>query len=221
MKIWSVDKIKRVTKNFLRNPIAYGSSCIGLLILVIQEKRLGIKTQVHLFSKDKLYNDALEYEPTSYSKLKRMVKYLKLSADDTFIDLGCGAGRPVFFTGTRRLKKVIGVEIRKDLADIARNNLESLKLNNTPVEIINTDVSTFDVKDGTIFFMYNPFGKETFRKVIENIKKSLVINPRRARIAYHSPACRDLLDAQDWLVFEGEIDKTGILVWRSNIVFTV
>lgn len=219
MKIWSVAKIKRVAKNFLKNPIAYSSSCIALLILVIQEKKLGIKTHGYSFPKDNinLYGDALAYAATSYSRLKKTINYLKLGKEDIFIDLGCGTGRPVFLVGTQRLKKVIGIEIRKELVHIAGRNLKNLKLNNTPIEIINADASVFDVKKGTVFFMFNPFREKTFRKVIENIKKSLVINPRKVRIVYYCSVYKDLLDSQDWLVAEGEIDKTNIFVWRSKL----
>lgn len=218
MKNWLVAKIKRVTKNFLKNPIAYSSSCIALLILAIQEKRLGIKTSGLTFPKDNinLYDDVLAYGATSYSRLKKMIKYLKLNKEDTFIDLGCGAGRPVFLAGTQRLKKIIGIEIKKELVDFAKRNLRSLKLNYTPIEIINTDVSTFDLKEGTVFFMFNPFGEKTLTKVIENIKKNLATNPRKIRIVYYYPVYKDLLNSQDWLVSEGEIDKTNIFVWRSN-----
>ncbi len=219
MKIWSIDKIIRVTKNFSKNPIAYSSSCIAVLISLVLEKRLGIKTRGYFLPKDEinLYDDAASYAATSYARLKKMSNYLKLSKDDVFIDLGCGAGRPVFFVGTQRLKKVIGIEIRKELADIARRNLGNLKLNNSPIEIINTDASAFDVKEGTVFFMFNPFGEKTFTKVIENIKKNLLINPRNIRIVYYCPVYKNLLDLQDWLVSEGEIGKTGIFVWRSKL----
>jgi predicted RNA methylase len=219
MKIWSVAKIRRITRGFLNNPIAYSSSCITLLIALIQEKKIGIETYGYSFPKDNinLYGDATPYTATSYSRLNKMINYLKLSKEDVFIDLGCGAGRPIFLVGTRRLKKVIGVEIRKELADIARRNLGNLKLNNTPIEIIHTDASVFDVKEGTVFFMFNPFGEKTFTKVIENIKKSLVTDPRKVRIVYYCSVYKDLLDSQDWLVSEGEIDKTDIFVWHSKL----
>jgi precorrin-6B methylase 2 len=218
MKIWPVSKIKRVANDFLRDPIAYVSSCLAFLFLIIREKRLGIETHGCFSLEDHvaLCDDASVYAATSYSRLDRMVDYLKLSREDTFIDLGCGAGRPVFFVGTRRLKKVVGIEIRKELADLAGKNLRNLKLNRTPIEIVHADASAYDVKEGTVFFMFNPFGEKTLAQVIENIKKSLDINPRKVRIAYYCPAHKDLLAAQDWLILEGEIGKTDIFVWRSR-----
>ena len=47
------------------------------------------------------------------------MNYLKLDANDVFVDLGCGKGRAVFLAAAQKLKKVIGVELRKELADIA------------------------------------------------------------------------------------------------------
>jgi len=219
MKIWSVAKLKRVARNFSRNPIAYGCSSITSLILYVREKRMGIETQGYSFPRDEinsiLYEDAGPYAATSYPRLKAMINYLKLNEEDVFIDLGCGVGRVVFFVGAQRLKKIIGVELRRELVDTANRNLKSLKLSNASIEIINTDASAFDVKEGTVFFMFNPFGAKTFTKVIENIKKSLVTNPRKIRIVYFCSEYKDLLDSQDWLVSEGEIDKTDIFVWHS------
>ena len=182
---------------------------------------MGIETQGFSFSRDDinsiLYEDASPYAATRYPRLKAMINYLKLNEEDVFIDLGCGAGRVVFFVGVQRLKKVIGVEMRRELVDAANRNLKSLKLSNTSIEIINTDASAFDVKEGTVFFMFNPFGEKTFTKVVENIKKSLVTNPRKIRIVYYCSVYKDLLDSQDWLVSEGEIDKTDIFVWHSKL----
>lgn len=77
--------------------------------------------------------------------------------------------------------------------------------------------AVFDVKDGTIFYLANPFGEKTITAVIENIRKSLVNNPRKIRIAYYCAVCKDLLDSRDWLVPEGQIGKTDIFVWRNKI----
>lgn len=222
MKIWLVAKIGRMTSNFLKNPIVYSSSCITKLFFLIREKRLGIETYGYDTPNDNigLYGDAIRHSTSSYSKLNKMINYLKLNKEDVFIDLGCGVGRPIFLVATQRLKKIIGIEIRKELVDIAKRNLRNLKLNNTPIEIINADVAALDIldiKEGTVFFMFDPFGEKTFTKVIENIKKSLVTNPRKVRIVYNNPVYKDLLNSQGWLVPEGKIDKTRIFVWHSKL----
>ena len=109
---------------------------------------------------------------TLYGRLEKMIKYLKPTLNDVFVDLGCGRGRVVFFVAAHKLKKVIGVELDKELFDIAQNNLRNLKINRTPVSLVNIDAANFAVKEETIFYMFNPFGPETLEKVLQNIKES-------------------------------------------------
>jgi len=219
MKIWSLAKIRRVIKNFLKDPVNYGKSSTKMLIALIQDKALGIKACAYYFPQDTLsfVDDASTYATTSHSKLRKMIRYLDLNAGDTFVDLGCGAGRAVFLAAKQRMKKVIGVEIRKELVDAARVNLSKARSNRTPIEIVDSDAAVFEAKEGTVFFMFNPFGEKTFEKVIKNIRKSLVTNPRKIRIAYYCPAYKNILDAQDWLAFKGEIEKSGIFLWQSKV----
>ncbi len=79
--------------------------------------------------------------------------------------------------------------------DAARINLRKAKSNHTPVEIVDSDAAVFEAKEGTVFFMFNPFGKMTLEKVIKNIRQSLLTNPRKTHIAYYCPVYKDLLDA--------------------------
>ena len=182
------------------------------------DKRLGIKTTApfHFYNDPDLDKHITQYVPTPYDRLKQIMDYLNLQTSDVFIDLGCGQGRTIFFAAQQRLKKVIGIEINKELADIAKDNCKNLKTNNAPVEIINIDVTLFDPKDGNIFFMFNPFGAQTLLTVIENIKKSLLSYPRKIRIVYFGPEHRFVLDIQNWLFLETDINNGEVLVWRNK-----
>ena len=175
------------------------------------EDRLGIKTLVdHNFG----------YEPTPYHMIERMIEYLPFNSEDIFVDLGCGKGRVILYLSTKNLRKIIGVEVRNDLANIAKHNLKNLKLKNTLVEIIDSDVAIFKIEEGTVFFMNNPFGEKILSKVIKNIKKNLAMNFKKIRIIYYNPVYKNLLDSQDWLVSEGNVNKipggTPMIVWRSR-----
>ena len=102
------------------------------------------------------------------------------------------------------------------LVDAAKKNLKNARFNNTPVEIINADAAVFDVKEGTIFFMFNHFGPNTVKKVIGNIKKSLSANPRTIHIVYYNPEYKYLLDTEDWLVLDNRMDDGEISIWRNR-----
>ena len=109
------------------------------------------------------------------------------------------------------------MELNQALIDITKKNLKNIRLNNTPVELFQGDAVNFDVKDGTVFYMFNPFGLKTFAKVLDNIKKSMSSNPRIIRLLYRNSIYRSLLDETDWLEQQGYIDKTEIFVWRSKL----
>jgi len=198
---------------------------IPIIALKIKEhffnKKLGIKTDVEpYFLRDNrllsLYKDKRSYAPTPYNKLEKMITYLNLNSEDVFIDLGSGKGRVVCFVAMEKLKRVIGIELDKDLVAIAEDNIKNLKINVTPIEIFNLDVVDFNLGSGTVFFMHNPFGYKTVIKILNNIKNSLRDNYRNICIVYYIPMFRDLLDNQNWLKCEGEIDNTGIFVWRNG-----
>lgn len=183
------------------------------------DKKLGINTSVAEVKLKQNISPNIDnhgYQPTFYGRLEKMVKYLTLTPEDVFIDLGCGKGRVVFFVAMQKLKKVIGVELDRDIFIIAQKNLRNLKINKTFIELINSDAATFDIREGTIFFFFNPFGFKTFNTVINNIKESLIVNPRIIRIVYYGPEYAELLDNQNWLIREGKIENNGCPVWRNK-----
>ena len=69
------------------------------------ESRFGIETGAMTFQAENtsLYKDDRRYSPTPYPILKKMADYLKLNADDVFVDLGCGKGTVVFFIAAHKI----------------------------------------------------------------------------------------------------------------------
>ena len=184
-----------------------------------RDKKLNIETSDHVFdASDSLYKDMSSYIPTPYDKIELLIKYLKLTPDDVLIDLGCGKGRFVLLAAVEKLKKVIGVELNKELIDTARNNLRTVRLElHAPVEFVHADIATFDAREGTIFFMYNPCGYRTTAKVTDNIRASLLAHPRRIRIVYYNPEYRYLFDEAPWLELETDIDNDDIGIWHNKL----
>lgn len=169
------------------------------------ENKLGIETSGGSYSKDDLsmFKDSHMYSPTPYIALEEIITKLEIENDDIFVDIGCGKGRVIFYASRLKLKKVIGIELRKDMIDIAKHNLRMLKFRNTNIEIINSDIIDYHFNDGTIFFMYAPFGSKTLQKVLGNIKESLKRNQRKIRIVYFD------------IVADG-VSKIGHLFHESN-----
>ena len=227
-KKWLLYKIVRLLKGYclalLRAIKDLNDITIDNFIDIFEEhyydKKFGIETDDSTSFKNipesfqkGIYKDGVIFQSSKFRHLKRMADCLKLDNNDVFIDFGSGKGRVLFFVAQYKLKKVIGVDINKNLVLIAIQNQSRLKLP-TPVEIIHGDATQTDVREGTVFFFYNPFGIRTFVKVLNNIKDSLKINPRRIRIVYFNSVYYNLLDSEDWL--EKSAGWGGVSIWHNK-----
>jgi precorrin-6B methylase 2 len=88
-----------------------------------------------------------------------------------FYDIGSGMGRIVCAAARKRLRKCTGVEMSEPLCQIARCNAMKLRGRKAPIEIVCGDAPTADLGEGTIYFMFDPFGADTIRDTLENIMK--------------------------------------------------
>jgi len=180
------------------------------LSLFISELVEGMETEGYIVG-PQCRSDSAGYQPTYHHVLPLLLHYL--DHDDTFVDVGCGKGRVLWFVATRRrLRKAIGIEIEHELAQIARENIAKARLR-TPVTIIEEDASKADLSEGTVYYLYNPFGQETLRRFLKNIQRSLQTHPRDIRIVYLNPKPAQLLDEAIWL--HREKCNGYLQVWRN------
>ncbi len=80
---------------------------------------------------------------------------------DVFGDLGCGMGRIVCVAARKTVRKSIGVELLEPLCEIAHRNATLLRGRKASIQIVCGDATTVDLSEGTIYFMFNPFGART------------------------------------------------------------
>lgn len=211
-----------VPENFskkMANFFSHSKACLARVKAAYLDWKLGIKIQSNKrasIEDGSLFGDMRGYAPAFYGRLQKMVRFLSFKKSDVFVDLGCGEGRVIFFLATHLLKKVIGVELDKKLFAIAQGNLKSTKIKKTPIELFNMDAATFDLNDATILYMFNPFGRKTVERVLCNLERSLVKNPRNIQIVYYSPEHKELLNGQSWLAPNGSIENEDCLVWRNK-----
>jgi len=181
------------------------------------EKSLGIETagEYHPLDDTSRHKDMKYYGPTGYGFLEQLRDSLKMTPEDVFVDFGAGKGRVVCFFAGERIKKLVGVEMDPVMLEAARQNIDRLKVKNSPIELVPCDAAAYDVGEGTVFFFYYPFEYKTFNQVLQNIRKSLAVHPRTVRIVYVCCPQRErwILGMQrDWL--EKELDGY-FLIYRS------
>jgi SAM-dependent methyltransferase len=157
------------------------------------------------------------YEPSNKLSLDKIFTFLDGYCnlkEKTLLDFGSGKGRVLIYFSKYKLKKLIGVEFASDLCEIAKNNIDKLKLKN--IDIINQDVTRFIIpKDVNIFYFYNPFLGETFQKVLENIDIFHYHNPdKKSIIVYVIPVCKNMISLDKYNIIY-EVDEEIVIFKRK------
>jgi SAM-dependent methyltransferase len=129
--------------------------------------------------------------PSPHGILGRILRPADVSADDVFIDLGCGVGHMLLYAADHfPFRRVIGVEIVPGLVKIAKETLERNRdrLRCRDWELVAEDALHYAVPDDvTVAYLYDPFRGEHFDTLISNLIASYDRNPRRFRIIYYAP----------------------------------
>jgi hypothetical protein len=139
------------------------------------------------------------YGTPDYYYIRRILKTLRLQPHDVVYDIGSGMGRIVCMVSRQNVKKAVGIELLPDLCDIARANAAKMRGRRCPIEIRCGDASRAELSDGTVYFLFNPFGPETLADVVDNIEASLSQHPRTVQIVYYNSNYSGVLEKRDWL----------------------
>lgn len=163
------------------------------------------------------------YVPTHYRKLFKIFRRLEIGPEDSFLDIGCGMGRPVFAASWAGAKRAVGIEIDEELVAAARRNLERCRLKKHSIEFFNTPAEAYGPSDATIVYMYHPFGPGTMQLVAEALARDLEARPRRLRIAYENPVHADIIDATKnfrqidyWPARKFASSPYSVIFWEST-----
>jgi SAM-dependent methyltransferase len=139
------------------------------------------------------------YHSKGYCFTWRYLNFLKLGPEDVLYDIGCGAGRVLCLASLRRIKRCVGVELSDSLCNRAISNVMHLRVSHAPIEIVRSDAVEADYSAGTVFILYNPFGRDILKVVLAKIRNSVAEQPRHVRFAYVNPFYRELFDRANWL----------------------
>lgn len=165
------------------------------------------------------HNDSARYEVPDYFYMRKVLQVLSPVPEDVVFDVGCGLGRFLCLAARRNVRKCVGVELRTQLCDAAQENARRLRGPHAQIEIRCGDAATADISEGTIYYMYNPFGATTMRDVFANLRASFATNPRTIKIAYYNSIHEELFQACGWLdKYHAFRVKSGMPVtfWRSQ-----
>lgn len=157
---------------------------------LLYERRYGVRTSGRLIL-DVHDDQNICYIAVNWRLLRRALPPGSVTERDVFIDLGSGMGRAVLEAAAiYPFRRVIGVELVKDLHEIAQQNMTgtSRRLRCQDVELICDDLRNYQIPDDvTVVFMNNAVRGSIFTAVLREISASIKRNPRSIRLIYGNP----------------------------------
>ena len=127
----------------------------------------------------------------------------KIKDSDVLVDVGCGKGRVInWWLKQGHQNRIIGIELDETIAEMTRKRFQRYK----NVEIICCDALEAIPEDGTIFFLYNPFGRSAIRAFKDRLKEK-VRKKDRVRIIYANCAHLAAFSGDpDWTIRTNALD---------------
>lgn len=153
------------------------------------------------------------YRTVSERRIESLLAPLPRTA--TFVDLGCGKGRPLLVAAKMQFNTVIGVEFVDELANVAESNLRKM---GKAATVIRGDVTTFEFpNDPLVVYLYNPFDATVMASVARNLQH----HKRDLWVIYINPRHSDLFDG--WMkrvpltTLQAELFTPGSLaIWSTK-----
>lgn len=144
------------------------------------ERYFGVRTagKVELQSLGLSNEDWHEYAPVGYWAIASSLLKVPLALRDIgFLDIGSGKGRPLVVAAALGIRRIVGVEIARELNEIARANLAHVKA--CDIEVVDTDAAKYCIPaDVNVLFLANSFKGPTLESVLANIRRSHAAWPR-------------------------------------------
>ncbi len=152
----------------------------------------------------------------------------------TFVDIGCGKGRPMIVASEYPFDAVLGYDINTDLVATANANAAAIGQrfpDRPPIRATTADVADLVLPNGkVVIFLFNPFGPELISALIRKLEKALSDRTITHLFAvYYHPVSGDIFDGaaalRRWyaatLPYDeheigfGPLESEGVVIWQS------
>ncbi|WP_321910691.1 MULTISPECIES: class I SAM-dependent methyltransferase [unclassified Paraburkholderia] len=174
------------------------------------------------------------YMGSQPSIIRRALDTLGEIGGYTFVDIGCGKGRPMIVASEYPFALALGYDISADLVRTANANAVVMARRfpqRPPIRALHANVADLQVPSGkVVVFLFNPFGPELMASLLEKLEAGLSSGAiQHLFIVYDNPVCSEIFDRsqllQRWFagVFpydHGEVgfgpeDHENVVVWQS------
>ncbi len=138
------------------------------------------------------------YQPSDPLTFHEIMSRLPIHFPEfTFVDLGSGKGRALLMASDYPFRRIVGVELLRELHAIAQANVAkyaSERQQCRDFELHCGDARCFPLPpEPLVIFLFDPFPEEVLREVMASIEQSARGRPRRVVIAYQNPVSEDVM----------------------------
>lgn len=184
------------------------------------DKLLNIKTGgvQQGFSKSFHYH---RYEPTPYAALEELFKYYQLKSNDRVVDFGCGKGRLNFYIHHFFHANVSGIEMDENFYQAAIENRNSYvrktKSRLEKVQFYCCLAEEYEIHpQDNRFYFFNPFSVQVFRRVINNILRSVEKIEREVDLILYYPSEDYIYFLENDTAFELDLEVPVPYIYEHN-----
>lgn len=155
------------------------------------------------------------YQPTPVRIALKLIDELQPSPEDVFYDLGSGLGHVPILVNLLTGLRTRGVELEAAYVRHAEAALKKLDL--PDVRFIHADARNLDYSEGTIFYLYTPFGGEILRQVLALLE--VQARQRPIRVCTYGP-CTAPVSREGWLesCYQQGAPEVRLGIFRSHLL---
>jgi SAM-dependent methyltransferase len=153
----------------------------------------------------------IHYETTSEAAIRMALDSLGVGAHEhgaaghfagfTFVDLGCGKGKPLLVAASYPFGRLVGVDLSPVCVGVARRNVA--RYGPECVDPARVELQVGEAEDFVfppeplVVYLYNPFPGAVLDRVVANLEASLRKAPRACAVVYVNPHALSALTASD------------------------
>ena len=137
------------------------------------------------------HGDAHENKESSYFSILKAFRQIPISSTKIrLLDIGCGSGKSMVIGMKSNFLEVIGVDLDIESLEQGMSNCEQMKSHGykTSFLFINNDATSYSIPEGiNLIYLFNPFGIETLKQVVENIETFVKKQQHVVYVVYMNP----------------------------------
>jgi SAM-dependent methyltransferase len=126
--------------------------------------------------------DAYDTANSAYEAMSALFEHVDVADDDVIVDIGCGKGRALnWFLSHYPDHRIYGIELDPDVC--ARTKRRLRRFSN--VTVLCGDAADLMPAEGTLFYLFNPFGADAMQRCIDALKRTNTSTTERTIVYYN------------------------------------